>query len=714
MSRNYDNWERLVAAVLRKEQLWQLCHADSFSSGILSEASEWSSSFHLTSQLHHAAFDFSSSESSSTHWQQREEAFEKSQNLLPKLVLISEFSPAFDVEDVFLGSTELLGRGTFGSAYMAATGNGVRIVVKKLKPMSISELEFERCMEIIGNVRHENVVALRAYYSLKDEKLMLYDYCSNGSVSSLLHGQNGENPAHVYWETRLRIAIGAARGIAAIHTQDGGKLVHGNIKATNIFLNSQHYGCVSDLGLTNMTTTTFMPTARCYAPEVKNTQDVSQASDVYSFGILLLELLTRKSPIHVPGGREVVDLVKLVNSIKSKVRTAKVFDPDLLGHPSIREHMVKLLQIGISCAAKSEKKRPKMSEVVKMLEGLHIMTAGQSVSSVRHFVFLENCIATFDLEDLLRAEAEVIGKGTFGTSYKAIFENGTTVAVKRFKDLNITVKEFRQHMDAVGRMRHENVAELRAYFFSREEVLLVYDYHYQESVSALLHGNGRTGSGRTHLDWETRMKIAVGAARGIAYIHKQDGLKLVHGNIKSSNIFLNGRKYGLISDAGLAKVMNPLSWPLMRTPGYRAPEVKDTRNMSQASDVYSFGVVLLELVSGRQFKKFMGDYEVASLVKWIRSVSHDEWTAEVFDVELRRYQNEHESMVQLLQLAIDCITDYPDGRPKMPQVVKMLEEISGMDAVVQPSIESSLKDLQPSTGSRLEDLLEDLLPSLTP
>ncbi|KAK4385127.1 putative inactive receptor kinase [Sesamum angolense] len=675
MSRNYDNWERLVAAVLKKEQIWQLCHADSFSSSILSEASDWSSSFHLSSPLHDAVFDFSSSESSSTYWQQREEAFEKLQNMLPKLVLISEFSPAFDVADVFLGSTKLLGRGTFGSTYMAAMGNGVRIRVKRLKPVSISELEFKRSMEIIGNVRHENVVALRAYYSLQDEKLMLYDYCSSGSVSSLLHGQNGENPAHVYWETRLRIAIGAARGIAAIHTQGNGKLVHGNIKATNIFLNSRHYGCVSDLGLTNMTPSTFMPTARCYAPEVKNTQDVSQASDVYSFGILLLELLTRKSPIHVPGGREVVDLVKLVNSIKSKVRTAKVFDPDLLRHPSIREHMVKMLQIGISCAAKSKGKRPKISEVVKMLEGLHIVTVGRSVSS-------------------------------------GIFKSGTTVAVKRFKDVNITVKEFRQHMEVIGRMRHENVAELWAHYFSSEEVLLVYDYHYQESVSALLHGNGRSGS--THLDWETRMQIAVGAARGLAYIHKQDGSTLVHGNIKSSNIFLNGQKYGLISDAGLAKVLNPISRSLMRTPGYCAPEVKDTRNVSQASDVYSFGVVLLELVCGRQFKEITGDYKDASLGKWIRSVSPDDWTAEVFDVQLLRYQNEYKSMTQLLQLAIACTADYPDRRPKMPQVVKMLEEISGMDKVVQPSIESRLKGLQPSTGSRLEDILEDLLPSLTP
>lgn len=117
------------------------------------------------------------------------------------------------------------------------------------------------------------------------------------------------------WQTRGKIAVGAARGIAEIHRQLGGMLVHGNIKASNIFLDQQSYGCVSDLGLTYMTKATFVRSAKCYAPEVKNTRNVSQASDVYSFGILLLELLTRKTSIHIHGGPVPVDLVKLVKSV---------------------------------------------------------------------------------------------------------------------------------------------------------------------------------------------------------------------------------------------------------------------------------------------------------------------------------------------------------------------------------------------------------------
>ncbi|KAK6155859.1 hypothetical protein DH2020_010107 [Rehmannia glutinosa] len=687
MSAVYDNWERLVAAVLKKQQLWQLFHDHSRSPSVLSEASDFSSSFNLRSPLHDLSFDFA-----------RLEGLSRSQRALPKVVLISDFSPVFDIKDVYMVSAELLGRGTFGSAYAAAMNNGVRIVVKRLKSTNISELDFKQHMDIVGDVRHENVAALRAYYCSEDERLMLYDYYSTGSVYALLHGQIGENKASVDWETRLKIAIGAARGIAEIHMQNGGKLVHGNIRASNIFCNPDQYGCVSDLGLTNLIQIQLLPAAKCYAPEVKNTKHVSQASDVYSFGILLLELLTRKPSVHVPGGPKAVDLVKLVKSIKNKEKASKVFDADLLNHPNLREQMIKMLQIGIKCVEKSIKKRPKISEVVKMLEEISVSNPVSHSPVQAKLVFIEDANATFDLENMLRASAEVLGKGTFWTSYKAILENGNTIVVKRLREVIVALKDFQKHMEVIGRMRHENIAEVRAYYISKDEKLLVYDYFDQDSVSALLHGH--RGIGRTPLDWETRLKIAVGAARGIAHIHTRDGRKLVHGNIKSSNIFLDGQKYGIVSDAGLTKLTSPIRPSGMPNPAYCAPEVTDTRNVSQASDIYSFGVVLLELLCGKRPQ--LDDDGVVSLVNWVHSVVHDEWTAEVIDLELLRYENEEEKMVQVLQIAMDCVDIIPGLRPRMSEVVKMLEEISG----IEPPNE-------PSTESRLEYILEDLLPTLT-
>ncbi|XP_061355187.1 probable inactive receptor kinase At4g23740 [Gastrolobium bilobum] len=309
-------------------------------------------------------------------------------------------------------------------------------------------------------------------------------------------------------------------------------------------------------------------------------------------------------------------------------------------------------------------------------------------------VFFEGCNLAFDLEDLLRASAEVLGKGTFGTVYKAALEEATTVAVKRLKEVTVGKREFEQQMEVVGRIRHDNVAALRAYYYSKDEKLMVYDYYEQGSVSAMLHG--KRGEGRISLDWDSRLRIAIGAARGIAYIHAQHGGKLIHGNIKSSNIFLNSQGYGCLSDIGLATLMSPIPPPALRATGYRAFEVTDTRKATPASDVFSFGVLLLELLTGKSPMHATGGEEVVHLVRWVNSVVREEWTAEVFDVVLLRYPNIEEEMVEMLQIGMACVVRIPDQRPKMEEVVRMVEEIRRVNTENRPSTESRSEGSTPT------------------
>ncbi|KAK4484140.1 hypothetical protein RD792_011360 [Penstemon davidsonii] len=274
-------------------------------------------------------------------------------------------------------------------------------------------------------------------------------------------------------------------------------------------------------------------------------------------------------------------------------------------------------------------------------------------------VFFGDDVGLFSLKELLSSSAEVMGKGAVGSTYKAYLDNGIEVIVKRLKHVCVSEKEFRCRFEEMGLFVHENLENIRGCFYGRDEKLVLYEPISNGSLFALLHGNNKQP-----LSFEIRAKVALGAARGIEYLHSISS-GTTHGNIKSSNIFLTSNYEARVSEFGLTQLVSSLS----NMNGYRAPEVTDSRNVSQNSDVYSFGVLILELLTSKVPDDALK--EGIELSNWVQSIDEEKWTNEVLDSELTHDDN----VVQLLHLGISCTDHSPDKRPTMMEVVKRIEEI---------------------------------------
>ncbi|KAJ8425714.1 hypothetical protein Cgig2_009485 [Carnegiea gigantea] len=278
----------------------------------------------------------------------------------------------------------------------------------------------------------------------------------------------------------------------------------------------------------------------------------------------------------------------------------------------------------------------------------------------------------FTTDDLLSATAETMGKSPYGTMYKATLEDGTKVVVKRLREkLAKSPKEFEKETVALGRIRHTNVLPLRAYYLGpKGEKLLVFDYLSKGTLSSFLHARAP----ETIVDWAVRMKITMGIMRGLNHLHTRENL--VHGNLTSTDVYLDEQNNPKIANYGLHRLMAD-SAELVTTAGssgYRAPELPTTKQATTKTDIYSLGVIMLELLTGKPPSE---GSEGSDLPQWVASMVKDERTNEVFDLELMRdVSTTGDEMLNTLKLALHLVDPSPEARPEAQQVLEQLEEIN--------------------------------------
>ncbi|XP_059299530.1 protein STRUBBELIG-RECEPTOR FAMILY 7-like isoform X1 [Lycium ferocissimum] len=266
----------------------------------------------------------------------------------------------------------------------------------------------------------------------------------------------------------------------------------------------------------------------------------------------------------------------------------------------------------------------------------------------------------------------LIGDGSIGSVYRAHFDNGKVLTVKKLYSSELrNPEDFHKMVPDISRLDHRNVTELVGYCSEDGQHLLVYEFHENGSLHNFLH---RMDEDSTRLTWDSRLKIALGTARALEYLHEVCSPSLVHKNIKSENILLDADLNPHLSDSGLANLMADVDQGLNHNieSGYGAPEAAISGKCTTKSDVYSFGVVMLELFSGRKPFDSSRTRSEQSLVRWATPQLHDIDTLEkMVDPALRGLYSV-KSLSRFADVIALCVQPEPEFRPPMSEVVQAL------------------------------------------
>ncbi|KQJ89620.1 probable receptor-like protein kinase At5g18500 isoform X2 [Brachypodium distachyon] len=268
----------------------------------------------------------------------------------------------------------------------------------------------------------------------------------------------------------------------------------------------------------------------------------------------------------------------------------------------------------------------------------------------------------------------VIGEGGYGVVYRGRLSNGTPVAVKKIlNNLGQAEREFRVEVEAIGNVRHKNLVRLLGYCVEGTQRMLVYEFVNNGNLESWLHGEL---SQYSSLTWLARMKVLLGTAKALAYLHEALEPKVVHRDIKASNILIDDEFNAKISDFGLAKMLGAgkshIATRVMGTFGYVAPEYANSGLLNEKSDVYSFGVLLLEVITGRDPIDYDRPPSEVNLVDWLKVMVANRRSEEVVDPHLERRPSTKE-LKRALLTALRCIDLNAEKRPRMDQVVRMLD-----------------------------------------
>ncbi|KAK2987615.1 hypothetical protein RJ640_011336 [Escallonia rubra] len=532
----------------------------------------------------------------------------------------------------------------------SAVGVGMAVVVKKLDTNgSLGPKEAQVKVKTLGKFSHPNLVKLI------------------------------EDSEPLSWVTRFRVALGAAQGLSFLHkTRE--QAMYRTFKASDILLDENFSAKLSDFGLFKLGPmnsesvistlvagdTAFMDFPQkdvgYVDPEYMASGNLTMKSDIYGFGAVLLEILTGQRVLDLkrPSGKH--DFVRYARPFLNGKRDIKTILDNRLEHECTLEDktLSAVCALTLKCLEDYSKKRPSVKEVLETLE---------------------RATNKFDGSKLL-------GRGGYGSVYKAVLDDGTTVAMKR-RSLSSRqgADEFRSEIELLSRLQHRNIVSLIGYCIDRGEMILVYEYMAKDNLAQNLHGNYGFPLG-----WIQRLHICINVARGLDYVHSGASLhSIIHRDVKTSNILLDENFVAKITDFGLSRIGRAnqayyvpdvlgspssvdthISTTVVGTLGYLDPDYFLTNKVTSKSDVYAFGMVLLEVLCGRKAVDMSVDEEERNLARWAMYCIEHGSVERIIDPHLDS-RILPDCLKVFVGIARQCLHTRAQKRPTMAEVVVRLE-----------------------------------------
>lgn len=296
-----------------------------------------------------------------------------------------------------------------------------------------------------------------------------------------------------------------------------------------------------------------------------------------------------------------------------------------------------------------------------------------SIAESIQFDFNEIRAATDDFSD-----ANKLGQGGFGSVYKGVLHNDQEIAVKRLsRDLGQGDNEFKNEVVLVARLQHRNLVRLLGFSIEGTERLLIYEFVQNASLDHFLFNSAK----RSYLDWERRYKIIVGTARGLLYLHEDSRLRIIHRDLKASNILLDGEMIPKITDFGMARLFEENETQgntsrIVGTFGYMAPEYVMHGQFSIKSDVFSFGVLVLEILTGQKNNSFKNGENIEDLLSSAWRRWREGTAINMIDPMLKDGSNPMSEILRCFHISLLCVQENAGDRPTMANVSLMLSSFS--------------------------------------